>query len=99
MAATPESLVKKQIKAILKNAGAYYAMPIGMGMGNSGVPDFLACHKGRFIAIEAKAKGNKPTALQLKHIQDIKDAGGEAYVINEDNLYTLQEILNGTNRS
>lgn len=99
MAMTPEVLVKKQIKAIIKNNGGYYAMPIGMGMGNSGVPDFLVCHKGRFIGIEAKAKGNKPTALQLKHIQDIKDAGGEAYVINEDNLHTLQGILDGTNRS
>jgi hypothetical protein len=95
MAMTPEALVKKQIKAILKNSGAYYAMPIGMGMGNSGVPDFLVCHKGRFIGIEAKAKGGKPTALQLKHLQDIKNAQGEAYVINEDNLYKLQEMLDG----
>jgi len=99
MAMTPEALVKKQIKAILKNNGAYYAMPIGMGMGNSGVPDFLVCHKGRFIGIEAKAKENKPTALQLKHLQEIKDAGGEAYVINEDNLHTLQGILNETDRN
>ena len=96
MAMTPEALVKKQIKAILKNHGAYYAMPIGMGMGNSGVPDFLVCHKGRFIGIEAKAKGGKPMALQLKHLQEIKDAGGEAYIINENNLYTLEGILNGT---
>jgi hypothetical protein len=97
MAMTPEALVKKQIKAILKNNGAYYAMPIGMGMGNSGVPDFLVCHKGRFIGIEAKAKGGKPTMLQLKNLQEIKDAGGESYVINEDNLHTLEGILNGTN--
>jgi len=95
MAMTPEALVKKQIKAILKNNNAYYAMPIGSGFGNAGVPDFLVCHKGRFIGIEAKAKGGKPTALQLKHLQDITNAGGEAHIINEDNLHTLQEILDG----
>jgi hypothetical protein len=28
-------------------------MPIGTGLGNSGVPDFLACVNGYFVAIEA----------------------------------------------
>ncbi len=41
MAATPEAKVKKQIRAILDEHGVYYAMPIGTGYGNSGVPDFL----------------------------------------------------------
>jgi hypothetical protein len=31
-------------------------MPIGTGYGNSGVPDFLVCHGGEFLAIEAKAE-------------------------------------------
>jgi hypothetical protein len=99
MAMTPEALVKKQIKAILNNAGAYYAMPIGIGYGNSGVPDFLVCHNGKFIAIEAKAKKNQPTALQLKNMDEIKDAGGIAVVINEDNLHTLRGLLNEQTRT
>jgi pantoate kinase len=99
MANTPEALVKKQIKAILTKNNAYYAMPIGTGYGNSGVPDFLICHGGRFIAIEAKAGNNKPTALQEAHLERIKKAWGIAHVINEDNLSLLEEILNGTNRS
>ena len=93
MSSTPESKVKKQIRKMLDAAGAYYAMPIGSGYGNSGVPDFVICYKGRFIAVEAKAGNNKPTALQEQHIADIQAAGGIALVINENNLNTLKELL------
>jgi pantoate kinase len=93
MASTPEVKVKKQIRKLLDEAGAYYAMPIGTGYGNSGVPDFLICHKGRFIAVEAKAGRNKPTALQEMHLQKISDRGGIALVINETNLDLLRKEL------
>lgn len=93
MSSTPEVKVKKQIRKMLDAAGAYYAMPIGSGYGNSGVPDFLICSDGKFIAVEAKAGNNKPTALQEQHIADIQAAGGIALVINENNLNTLKELL------
>lgn len=93
MASTPEVKVKKRIRKLLDETGAYYAMPIGTGYGNSGVPDFLICHAGRFIAVEAKAGKNKPTALQEAHMQRIRDTGGIALVVNEDNINELQELL------
>ncbi len=93
MASTPEVKVKKQIKKLLDEAGAYYAMPIGTGYGNSGVPDFLVCCGGRFIAVEAKAGDNKPTALQESHLQKIRAKGGIALVVNESNLVDLKEVL------
>jgi pantoate kinase len=93
MSSTPEVKVKKSIRKLLDEAGAYYAMPIGTGYGNSGVPDFLLCHKGRFIAVEAKAGSNKPTALQEMHLAKIRAAGGIALVINEDNMDTLRKEL------
>ena len=93
MASTPEVAVKKKIRKLLDAAGAYYAMPIGTGYGNSGVPDFVICHKGRFIAVEAKAGSNKPTALQELHLARIRAAGGIALVINETNMDTLQKEL------
>ncbi len=65
MASTPEVKVKKQIRKLLDEAGAYYAMPIGTGYGNSGVPDFLVCAKGVFIGVGAKAGRNKRTLLQV----------------------------------
>jgi pantoate kinase len=93
--ATPEATVKKHIRKILDKTRTYYAMPIGTGYGNSGVPDFLVCHDGRFIGIEAKAGKGQTTALQEKHLADIRAAGGTTFVINETNLHQLEEFLNG----
>lgn len=83
MADTPEVKVKKKIRKILDTHHVYYAMPVGSMFGNSGVPDFLCCVNERFLAIEAKANGGKPTALQQKHLRDIDKAGGYALVIDE----------------
>lgn len=94
MAATPEAKVKKQIRAILDEYGAYYAMPIGSGYGNSGVPDFLVCYKGWFIGIEAKAGKGKTTALQDLNLAKITRAGGMTLVINEFNLQGVNSLLN-----
>jgi Holliday junction resolvase len=63
------------------------------GMGRSGVPDVIACFKGHFLAIEAKAGNNKPTALQEREIAKIQGCGGHAMVINEDNLDTLEFLI------
>ena len=60
MASTPEVKVKKQIRKLLDELGVYYAMPIGTGYGNSGVPDFLVCANGVFIGVEAKAGKKGP---------------------------------------
>ena len=84
MAATPEAKVKAKIKDLLKVHNVYYAMPMGTGYGSSGVPDFLCCINGQFLAIEAKAGNNKPTALQEKNIANIRASGGIALVVNED---------------
>ncbi len=93
MAMTPEAKVKKQIRAILDAHGVYYAMPIGTGYGNSGVPDFLCCINGYFVAVEAKAGKGKTTALQDAHIDKIRTNGGAAVVINETNLDHLTAIV------
>jgi pantoate kinase len=96
MAATPEAKVKAKIKAILKEHNVYYAMPIGSGYGNSGVPDFLCCVSGKFVAIEAKAGKGEPTALQEKNLRQIKEAGGLAVVIREAELENgyFAELIN-----
>jgi len=93
MSATPESKVKAKIKAILAKHGVYYAMPIGTMYGNSGVPDFLCCVAGRFLAVEAKAGKGRTTALQDKHIEQINKLGGTALTINEHNLPLLEQTI------
>jgi len=95
MAQTPERKVKDKIKTLLKRYGVYYAMPIGTGYGNAGVPDFLCCvpPRGGFLAIEAKANGGRTTGLQDINLNDILHAGGEAVVVDEDGLEALEKLL------
>jgi pantoate kinase len=99
MATTPEAKVKAKIKAILKEHNVYFAMPIGSGFGNAGVPDFLCCAHGYFIAIEAKAGKGKTTALQDKHIKQIAESSGIALVINENNMDELVFALNSATQA
>jgi hypothetical protein len=90
MPATPESKVKAKIKDLLTKYNVYYAMPIGTMYGNSGVPDFLCCIQGHFLAIEAKAGKGKTTALQDKNLHLVEKAGGTSLVIREDTLDLLE---------
>ena len=93
MTATPEGRVKRDVKTYLASLGAWWSMPIGSGFGKSGVPDFLVCHQGRFVAIETKAPGcrAKTTAMQKLQIDAINASGGTAVVI--DDVEQLKGIL------
>ena len=93
MASTPEGKVKDKIKKILKHHNIYYAMPMGTGYGNSGVPDFLCCLNGKFLAVEAKANGGLVTALQQKNLGDIQGAGGLWWIVNETNLIAFEVFI------
>ena len=93
MAQTPEKRVKTKVEAVLKNEGAYYFFPATHGYGRSGVPDIIACVNGRFLAIECKAGGNKPTALQTREIENIRIAGGVAVVANEENWDEVRLLM------
>lgn len=81
---------------MLEELGAYYVMPVTGGYGNSGAPDFLVCLDGRFIGIECKAGGNKPTALQEKNLRLIRQSNGISLVIDENNIEMLKSLLNET---
>lgn len=94
MAATPESIVKRDVKKLLTAAGAYFILPIGSGYGgDAGAPDIVCCIDGRFLAVECKAGKGKTTALQEAHLARIRAAGGVALVINETNLNELKDAI------
>ena len=93
VATTPEGKVKDKIKAICKERGAYYAMPVMNGMASNGTPDFLICYKGCFIAVEAKAGKGKTTALQQVRLREILKAEGTPLVLNEKNYVELSEVF------
>ena len=79
---TPEAKVKARIKKALNELGSctYFMPPAGM-YGQAGISDIIACCKGLFVAIEAKAKHGRPTRLQIKFLERVAAAGGLGIVV------------------
>ena len=94
---TPEGKVKAAVRKLLETSKVYFFMPSANGYGRAGIPDFVACVKGHFLAIETKAGKGTTTALQDREIARINAAGGTAIVINEGNLNVLKEEIERRN--
>lgn len=78
------------------NAAGWYYMPMkATAMGVNGIPDFVCCWNGRFLAIETKAPGKRAnvSANQTNRINEIRLAKGLAIVV--DDVSQLEELLNG----
>lgn len=88
-----EKQVKERVKTVLKELDVWYFMPVPTGYGRQGIPDFICCAWGVFIAIETKANGNKPTRWQEIVLDEISDHDGFAWVIDEHNVGELRERL------
>ena len=93
MASTPEAKVKAAVKKLLDEMGIYHFSPVQNGMGRAGIPDIIGCYRGRFLGIECKAGNGKTTALQDLELEKIRQAKGFAYVVNENNIQDLKELL------
>lgn len=91
---TPEGRVKNDVKKVLKARGIWFFMPMQNGFGVVGIPDFICCWKGQFLAIETKAPGKRTdtTANQERKLQEIRDHGGWSIVV--DDAHQLIEYLN-----
>ena len=98
MASTPEAKVKAAVKKLLDEMGIYHFSPFQAGMGRAGIPDIIACYNGLFLAIECKAGKGKTTALQEREINAIRAAKGLAFVINEENVDNIKELLQWTQK-
>lgn len=96
MADTPEKRVKNRIDAVLKAAPeCFYSKPVVTPLGVA-MLDYVGCSKGRYFEIEAKAANKQPTERQWHRMEQVRAAGGAAFVINEhDGLVELQRWLHG----
>ena len=93
MALTPEAKVKARLRKYLTQLGIYHFMPPANGFGRAGIPDIIGCFNGQFVAFECKAGKGKTTALQDLELEKIRQAKGFAYVVNENNIQDLKELL------
>jgi len=88
-----EQTIQKEIIKYLESIGAYTIKTIRTN--RAGTPDIIACLDGRFIAIEVKRKGNKPTPLQLAKIEQIRASGGITFIAySKDDVVKCLEDFN-----
>jgi len=74
-----EANLVKSIRAYLSGkSGLFYWKEHGGIHGRSGIPDIIICYKGKFVALECKAMGRRPSLLQQVTINKIERAGGIA---------------------
>ena len=90
---TVERDVKRELRALLTEIGAYQYWPVPTGMGAATV-DVLLCYKGQFYGVETKRPGvKKSTQRQACVMRDIAKAGGGFCVENSVGLETVRKML------
>lgn len=75
-----EKDITNNIMKNMRKHGAFAEKTHGGPYVRVGLPDIQACVQGRYIGIECKLPGEKPTAAQLRVIEEIRSAGGVAFV-------------------
>lgn len=87
MAMTPEGKVKAWVNETLKRVAqetgleVYHFNVVAAGYGTSGIPDKMACIKGRLYAIEVKADKPKATPAQMGQLILATRAGAIGLVV------------------
>lgn len=83
---TEEGALKDYVKRELKKLNTYRYMPVPSGYGQQTL-DFLCCAQGKFLGIETKAAGKKPTPRQELCIREIIAAGGAAFWCDSEQMF------------
>jgi len=92
---TPESKVKRKVTDLLKKHKIWYFFPANNGFGRGGIPDIIAIIGGVFVGIECKAdRTKKPTELQVRCGAEIRDAGGQWFLVCDDvSLLRVEQFI------
>lgn len=88
-----EKTYENKLKSFLKSKGAYFVKYFGCAFSQSGVPDILCCVNGKFLGIEVKASGGRPSALQLHNLKSIDAAGGIALLVYPKDYNDFVQII------
>ncbi len=93
---TPEGKVKKEVKDFLDALGpeCWYYMPVPMGYGKRGVPDFIGCYAGHFFAIEAKASSGELSPWQKQQKEALSEAGSLYWLVKPETIEEFKQSWN-----
>lgn len=77
-----ETAIKDGIVRWLRQRGYWVVKTHGEAMQQRGIPDLIACVRGRFVAFEVKdPESGEPSPLQTYELAAIIRAGGVAWVV------------------
>ncbi|UQT01274.1 hypothetical protein LKMCDIF_00057 [Enterococcus phage vB_OCPT_CCS4] len=87
-----EAKFSKEVVEYLKSKGAVVNVNTATIYDRVGRSDIEACYRGYFIALELKTGNYAPDPLQIRYLQQVRDAGGHGLLLR-DNLGDLYDLL------
>lgn len=80
MTATPEAILKTEIRRALTEIDVFWSNVTGGAYSKPGDPDIVSCVDGYYLAIEAKSKVGRQSDIQKVRQGQIERSGG-MYII------------------
>lgn len=85
----PEARLIKKVQALIRQKGGRsFKIHGGDPLQEAGIPDLLVCYRGRFVGLEGKQPGAKPSRRQKQVLDEIAAAGGITAVVT-----TVEEVV------
>ena len=88
-----EKIFETKIKKYIELQGGWQVKFFANKYTKAGVPDILSCINGYFVGIEVKADAGTPSQLQLHTIEQIRAAGGFAFVLYPSGWERFKEFV------
>lgn len=88
-----ESKFSREVVDYLKAKGALVNVNTATIYDRVGRSDVEACYEGHYIALELKTGNYQPDPLQIRYLQQVREAGGYGLLLR-DTLDDLEDLLN-----
>jgi len=70
-----ETKIMREIENYLRDNRIWF-LRVNADSSTVGVPDLIVCYEGKLVGLEVKTPSGKPTGLQLKVMEAIRESGG-----------------------
>lgn len=85
-----EKMIEQKLRDKVKQCGGKAVKFVSPGM--NGMPDrLILIPGGRVVFVEVKAPGKKPTPLQEKRAQELREMGFSVYMV--DSVEAVQQVV------
>lgn len=88
-----ENTFQTKVIKYIESHGGYVVNMHGGTLTAKGTPDLIVCWRGRFLALELKTKTGSLMKLQSKNISWVRDAGGYARRLRENEWESFKDEL------